>query len=150
MPTLRSIGHKLATGTRTVSYMNSTAALITAWPLQTDQDNGWVSWEAPSYELGTTPPRYARYRVDANQQEVGDGPRLFEWVFDYWTTDMLAYFKTTYTHGSDVTVLTYDDTDTVIYLTAVVLHPIPNEHMEWQEGGWANVRIRFVQGRVIT
>jgi hypothetical protein len=155
MPDLRLENHKLAAGIRTPSYMDSTALRLLDFPLQADQDNGFIQWPAPSYNLGSTWPDYARYRADGNEIEDGDGPQILDWVFWYFTNDMLAYWKTTFPHGSDVTLLTYDQQDTPIYLTAIILHPrapTPRDagHMKWAPGGWSEIRWRFRQGRNIT
>jgi hypothetical protein len=155
MATLRLETLKLAAGIRTPSYMDSTALRILEFPLQADQDDGWYSWEAPSYELGTTWPDYARYRADGNEMETGDGPLIWDWVFDFKTKGMLAYWKSTFAHNGDVTVLAYDTNDAAIYLTAIILHPrapSPRDagHMKWAPTGWSEVRWRFRQGRNIT
>lgn len=147
MSRLRLTDHRLAVGIQTATYMTTHETRIKLFPLQPDQGTGAPAWCAPSYPLGTKPPDYARYR---GELEVGDGFRIWQWVFSYWTNGMLAYFKTTYPHGSTVTVGDYDDENHALYLTAVLLHPRPETHMESDEGGWKTVRIRFIKGRIIS
>ncbi|GIK65967.1 MAG: hypothetical protein BroJett018_37610 [Chloroflexota bacterium] len=150
MPILRLTDHRLAPGIQTVSYMTTNETRIRLFPLQTDQGTGAPAWAGPDYHLGMVSPRYSRYRMDANQNEVGDGPLFWDPVFGFWTNDMLAYVKTTFPHNGPVTVMAYDHQDTPVYFTAILLHPIEGEHMQWTPTGWMEIKLRLRRGVVIT
>ncbi|MBZ0315080.1 MAG: hypothetical protein K8L91_01585 [Anaerolineae bacterium] len=150
MPILRLTDHRLAAGIRTVSYMTTNETRIRLFPLQTDQGTGAPAWAGPDYNLGMVSPRYMRYRSDANFNEIGEGRLFWDPVFGFWTNDMLAYVKTTFPHNGSVTVMAYDHQDTPVYFTAILLHPIEDEHMQWTPTGWMEVKLRFRRGVVIT
>jgi hypothetical protein len=150
VPSYRNQLHALQAGIQTVgSFTNS--HIIRNFARQTDQ--GHVDWFAPDFFQSAIPQRATVNRM-LDLSEKSDGYYLFDFVFNYFTNDMLELWLTTYlASGADsnpVTARTYDIVDTAVYLTATILRPRAGEHMSPAIGGWTNVRWRFVKGAIIT
>lgn len=151
MATARLTGHRIRSGTQTVGNVTSTYA-VTAFPIQTDMTHGEL-WYAPDAQ-GTTIPKRARRSLMADGSARRDGFYEWQWRFRYWTHDMLAYFLTNYlssgAQSALVTVMTYDETDTAVYLTCTVYRPELPGDGEAVPGGWKDVIIHFRGGEIIT
>lgn len=150
MPTVQARDYRIRDGIRAVGDMTDTYK-IESIVAQTDQ--GAVPWLAPDI-YQSTPPRQSKVVQTLDMSQTASGFYTFEWVFSYWTNDMLGYWHTTFLPSSvesaNVTVKAYDDTDTAIHLTAVLLKPRAGDHMTQAWAGWRNVRMRFAKGVVIT
>lgn len=151
MPNVRAEGHRLRAGTYTSSSVTTTYA-ITAWTVQSDQQlNGQtVSPWIPPYQA--PPPEYARVITTGDLNQGADGYLKWTWTFSYWTFGQMSYFLSTYLSGSvysaAVTAMTYDATDTAVFINATLNRPVINQDMEPEIAGWKNVKLRFDSGVV--
>jgi hypothetical protein len=156
MPATRQTGHRLYYTWVSKTLVTSTYA-ITSWTPQGDQyvnSNIMVPWLAPK-EI--TVPEKSRITTMADGSIRADGYYKFTWTFDYWTFGMMTYFLNTFNLGSPiysvpVTVMTYDPTDTAVFLQCYVARPviIGGQDVEWHWAGYKNVKLNFTVGTVIT
>lgn len=145
----RKTGHRIKAGTTTVVLLTSTYA-ITAFPMQSDQPDDAL-WELAGDPKAIPTP--ARISSNADGSKSADGFYTFEFRFSYMTFLMVKYWLDTFLAGgvqsAAVTVMAYDETDTAVFLTALLLKPNLSEATKFT-GGYTNVVWRFVLGVVIT
>ncbi len=149
MPVARLTGHKIVSGTQTVSTVNAATA-VKAFTLQSDQ-NYVVRWYPPVY----THPRRAVIGEYMDFSQRAHGYYEFQWTFTYWTFGQLAYWRSQFLAGgaesAAVTVLTYDEGNTAMYLTCTLLNPHEGSGLSQQQvGGYEVVTLTFKKGVVIT
>ena len=151
MPTLRLMGHKISAGHVTVSAMGSVGA-IRDLARQTDMQ-AYVNWLPPNAKKSTVPAPGRVVTTLANTR-AAEGFYSWQWVFDYLTHDMYSYWRTTFlpsgVWSANVTVLTYDDTDTAVHLQAVMARPVVGDGLGILPGGYGDVTFTFTQGVIIT
>lgn len=135
----------------------STAYRLTALAVQLDQRVGGVStegikthWQNPAYPPSTF-PRPARIITRRNISRAPDGDYFWKWVFSRWTWGMWDYWMDTYlatsAESADITVATYNDANTQVFLQATVLRPTYGGIIP---GGYVDVTIEFEGGTIIT
>jgi len=151
MPTLRLIGHKISAGHVTVSAMGSVVTIMNL-TRQTDMA-AYNRWLPPNASKSTIPAP-AQVATSLANTRTAEGFYTWSWVFDYMTHDMFGYWRTTFlpsgAWSANVTVLTYDDTDTAVYLQAVMARPVVGSGLTVSAGGYTDVTFNFTQGVIIT
>lgn len=152
MPTMRLIGHRIRAGTQTVANITSTYE-VTALPVQADMDTlPLVEWLPPTAQ--STPPTRARIETAADGTRLADGFYQFEWRFSYFTFNMLSHWLTTFlpsgVESAAVSVMTYDNTNTAVYLNCTLERPALPGDAQPAPGGWADIVFRFTGGTIIT
>jgi hypothetical protein len=152
MPVARSEGHRWRKGIWTVSDLTSAYAL-TAFPLQSDQ--GSVPWTAPVADILSV-PEFGLISQVLSGEDSPQGFYRFTWSFDFWTFGMMSYVRTTFfdpfKRSASATVMTYDDTNTAVFLTCIAHRPKFNgsDKLAALAGGYENVTLQFDFGQVIT
>lgn len=146
MPVARSTGHRLRSGIYVPSDVG-TGYAISALAVQSDQ--GSLPWVIDA--SGTTPPKSARVVTNADLSVSEDGFLDWAWRMSYMTNAMLAHWLTTFLPGGvqskDVTAMTYDATDTAMFIQGLIKRPeFPGPDAQYAIGGWANVIWRFSRG----
>jgi hypothetical protein len=147
MPVARLEGHRLRAGTHAASALTSTYN-VEDFPVQSDQNDA-CPWTIDG--AGTTPPKPARIVTNGDLSRSPDGEYTWQWRMSYMTNGMLSYWLATFLPGgvesANVTVMTYDKTDTAMFLTAKLwLSDFPGPDAQYANGGWGNVIWRFVAG----
>lgn len=146
----RSVGHRIRSGTHTVANLTSTYE-VSALPVQSDQSP--ILWQVAGE--GSTVPTPARVVTQADLSRAADGFYSFQWRFSFMTFGMVSYWLTTYlasgVRSADVTVMTYDATNTAVYLQCLINRPeFPSSEAQISPTGWSNVIWRFTRGVIIT
>lgn len=143
-------------GLQTVGNV-TTIYRVTALTVQLDQRVGGIStegiktfWQNPAFPPSTF-PRPARVIQRRNLSRVPDGDYQWRWVFSRWTYGMWDYWLDTYlatsAESADVTVATYLDNNTQVFLQATMLRPTFGSIIP---GGYTDVAVDFEGGVIIT
>jgi hypothetical protein len=151
MPVARLEDHRIRAGIQTVANVTSTYAVKNI-ALVADQAPFETPWIIAS--RSSIPLRRARYSDSADSGVIADGYWIFEWVISYMTFGMVSYWNTTFYPSSveyaDVTVMTYDQNNTAVFLTCKGRRlNFPRDGANWP-GGYRDVRMQFEEGNVIT
>jgi hypothetical protein len=103
------------------------------------------------------PSEYAVIAVNADDSASAHGFITGTLEFSFWTFGMISYILTTFfasnVYSAPVSLMLYDITDTAFYLNAVAYRPVRNDQFQDFEPyptGWANVKLRFSDGVIIT
>ena len=151
MPTMRLIGHRIRAGTHTVVNITSTYE-VTALPVQGDMDTYPIEWLPP--DDSSTPPVRARIETAADGTRLSDGFYEFQWRFSYMTFGMLTHWLNTFlpsgAESAAVSVMTYDNTNTAVYLNCTLIRPTLPGDAAPAPGGWRDITFRFTGGTIIT
>ena len=136
----------------------SSAYLLTAFPVQSDQFSANVNpWGPPADDI-TTFPQYTRYGQYASQGAWADGPVSFDWGLKYLTEIMQYYFENLM-WGSDFGVQTIPatiktrraaDTNAFAVYQGLLNRPKPNVDYKRGVRGVNDYIIHFVGGNLIT
>lgn len=150
-PVARKTAHRIRSGTQTVGNVTDSYA-VTSLAVQSDQNDA-TPWELSGD--GTTVPTPARISTNADLSQSDDGFYAFKWKFSYMTFGMVSHwlsqFGLTTARTALVTVMTYDATDTAVYLTCTIIKPtFPSDKAQYAIGGYMNVVWEFVGGEIIT
>lgn len=158
MLSARTEAQRIAQGSITVAALNAGSYLLSALTVSNDmkQDNQQIiAWLPPLASSLYVPqiPQQGRVRLLGGKLKQ-DGFYVAQWKFAYWTFGMVSTWRGFYSDvnvSQAVTIKTYDNTDTAIYLQCY-LDPLflPGESGEPAYGGWQNVVVNFVKGTIIT
>mgnify|MGYP000193221880 CR=1 FL=1 len=150
-PTQRATAHRMRPGTHPAANVTSPTYDVAGFPEQADQDAEVQQWVFDT--LKSTPPK--RRVVEYADGSAGeDGDWQFELVISYLSLLMLKYLLDTFLPGGAqsglVTVMTYTDTDTAIFVQCALIRPNLPGDGEAVYGGWRDVVLRFKKGTVVT
>lgn len=168
-PLARSTGHRLMPGTAV-----NAAAVTTSYVIQTTDGSGWsttygiatdqkaggstrpviIPWLAPVASPDSV-PQLSQYTTNLDGSMRGDGFYSVTWTFAYWTFSMhllvlQQFFSSGAAYSAAVSLMTYDQNNVAVYLTATCDQPRAGVHMEPEVGGWKNVKLVFHDGAIIT
>lgn len=148
MPSYPNLGHKLAAGTLDVAGMAAVDPIIN-WARVTGQIHDWF---APAQQTPPEPPVYIE-TLDGGIREHGYD-RL-EWRFSKWDFAQVEYLYDTFlasgVQTAPVTILTYDEVDTAVYLNCILHRPTITKGTLIDQGGFLyDVILRFRGGVIIT
>ena len=153
MPNPRNTGHRIRAGTYAAAGVTSGYA-IESFPVQTDQivDNAtMVPWLAP---MKITVPEYGQVYTMVDGSRRPGGFLAFTWEFGYLTFGMVSYWISTVwpsgVYSAAVTVMTYDATDTAVFVQCQAYRPKIPDDVEWFYAGYQNFKIKFDFGVVTT
>lgn len=147
---------RIRAGLQTVGNVG-TGYRITSLAVQLDQRVSGVAtegiktfWQNPAYPPSTF-PRPARVIQRRDLSRTPNGLYVWRWSFSRWTWGMWDYWLDTYlaTSGesANVTVATYLDNNTQVFLQAVMARPSYGDIIP---GGYINVAVEFEGGVIIT
>jgi hypothetical protein len=148
---MRLTGQRLRSGLWIVADLTSTYE-IEALAAASDQDDQSL-WTIAGD--GSQPVQPARISSNADGSVSADGFMNFSWRFSYLTFGMTTAWLTncglTSARSAPVTVMTYDETDAAVFLTALAIRPLlPGPDAQYAPGGYSNVIMRFTNAVLIT
>jgi hypothetical protein len=148
--TIRSRTFKMKTGHVSKATLDGEST-IQNWTVQTDQ--GAVLWLEPEWETTQLPERASNKML--NGKLVRNGFLTGQFVFAYWTHDMLEYIISTFfasgVESKEATFLYVNDENEVQYIQCEIERPRQRtQTMTAQFGGWSNVILKFTNGTDIT
>lgn len=150
-PNQRATGHRMRPGTHPAANVTSPTYDVSEFPEQLDQDREVQQWVFDT--LRSVPP-HRRVVVLGDNSASEDGFYEFEMVFSYLSNLMLKYLLDTFlpsgARSGLVTVMTYTDTDTAIFVQCTLLRPNLPGDGEAVFGGWQNVILKFTGGTVVS
>lgn len=120
---------------------------VSAIPTQTDQDIDQMPWVLDGRLH--VPVRYQRYAMTADQRYTEDGGLIGQWGFSFMSFGMLNYWLATLLAGlvsGPVTIMDYDNTETVKYVQCYMHKPLLPGDGEWTPAGWKNVIWKWTGG----
>lgn len=147
MVNARQTGQRIRSGLQVVANVTSAYA-VKSLAVQSDQDDSLPWILAGKLCTWPKPARVVQYM---DQSQDADGYYLFQWGFSYMTFGMYSFWRASFlpsgVWSAAVTVMTYDDTDTAVYLQCSINRPttLTNE-----VGGYRDVIFTFSQGVIIT
>lgn len=145
---VRNENHAIQAGHVTVGSFTS-SHIIKNFPLQTNQTV--IPWTVPILS-GDMYPTPAEFQTALSGKVSVNGFYRFSWTFSLFSTEMYSYWLTTFLPSSvwsaNVTVRTYTETDTAIYLQCLLQKP---QAVSPDKGSVIeNLKFNFVHGVIIT
>lgn len=133
----------------------SSAYLLDQFPLQSDQVTPAMKWLPYPQRKGTLRPKRARYVVNAESQQKGDGFYKLAWSIPFMTPGMYAYILANqFPSGADsgpATIQTWDDRiQDYSAFQVVVQLPVPGQDFQIVDDDYQDVIYRFDGGVLIT
>lgn len=151
MPTIRTRTFKMVTAHVSKATVDA-ATTIQDWTVQSDQTPS-VLWVEPEWEGTKLAERDSDIMLSG--KTVRNGFLTGEFVFGYWTSDMLEYVITTFfasgVESKDTTFLYVNDENEAQYITCHMTRPrMRTGTLTPSYGGWQNVILRYTNGTDIT